>query len=1115
MSAEGSECLAGGGAAGALMRSIDWARTPVGPVASWSPALRSTVALLLHNHAPLLLWWGREFVQLYNDAYRPVLGVKHPHSMGQPGYECWAEIWHIIGPMAESPLRGGPASTSDDLCVFINRKGFAEETHFRVAYSPVPDPTVAGTGIGGVLATVTETTEQVYGERQLRTLRELGARAAGAKTAEQACDDAAATLAENRRDVPFALFYLLDDDGRRARLAASVGVAAGSANAPAEMDLSERAVPRCPWRLKQAIEERRVRAIDDLAAIQASLPLSAHGEHPRTAVEIPLASPEQANAYGVLVCGLSPHRLLDDGYRAFLELAAAQVVTAIRNARAFETERRRAEQLAALDRAKTMFFTNISHEFRTPLTLMLGPTEDALRTGAALAGAELAAVHRNELRLLKLVNSLLDFARIEAGRAQACFEPTDLAALTRDLASAFRAAVERAGLAFHIACPRLDQPIYVDHALWEKLVLNLLSNALKFTFEGSISVELRDTAEGVELRVQDSGTGISPAELPRMFERFHRIEGARGRTHEGSGIGLALVAEIAQMHGGSVAVESAVDRGSTFIVRLRRGTAHLPPERIGSTSSLVSTATGAEAFVEEATRWLPGAEASAPDELYPAPPATSRDETRGARVLLADDNADMREYLGRLLSHIWRVEAVGNGAAALEAARRERPDLILSDIMMPVLDGFGLLREIRADPRLHSVPIILLSARAGEESRVEGLQAGADDYLVKPFAARELVARVTTHLQFARVRAAAEDAADTLRAIFDNAPVGLALFDRELHYLQVNRTLAEFNRRSVEAHLGRRITDVLPELPAADLETKVRAVLADGQLHPGQEVRDPTPDHPTGRILEGSYFPVKRADGEIIGVGKILIDVTEGRRAEAERARAARFTELFVGILGHDLRNPLNAITIGAVLLQQKLASSPDALIVDRIITSANRMARMVGQLLDLTRARVAGGIAIMRQPANLSAVVVAAVDELRTVYPNREVHTSVPESLDGGWDADRLAQVVSNLVGNALEHGEPERPIRLRLLEQDGTATLTVHNHGAPIPPDMIPVLFDPFRAGDRGAGKATSGLGLGLYISAEIVRAHDGAISVHSDADATTFTVTLPIRPSAATPS
>ena len=367
---------------------------------------------------------------------------------------------------------------------------------------------------------------------------------------------------------------------------------------------------------------------------------------------------------------------------------------------------------------------------------------------------------------------------------------------------------------------------------------------------------------------------------------------------------------------------------------------------------------------------------------------------------------------------------------------------------------------------------------------------------------------MTTHLQLSRLRGIAENAADTLRAIFDNAPVGLALFDRELHYVQVNHALADINGISVERHLGKRIAEVLPGLPAADLEAKLRSVLKRRKALVGQEVRGRTLAAPEERILEGSYFPVRRADGEIIGVGKVLVDVTEKRRAEEERAQAAHFTELFVGILGHDLRNPLSAITMGAALLGDGLASSADARIVERITTSANRMARMVRQLLDLTRARLAGGIPIVPQPANLSSVVIAAVDELRTVHPAQAIHCNVPGELNGGWDADRLSQVVSNLVGNALGHGDPERAVEVVLVERDGTATLTVLNHGAPIPADMIPVLFDPFRRGGGESRKSPSGLGLGLYISAEIVRAHGGAIAVQSDADATTFTVTLPVR-------
>jgi PAS domain S-box-containing protein len=733
-------CLAGGGEAGALMRSIDWASTPLGPVGDWSPVARSTVALLLHNESALLLWWGPRYIQLYNDAYRPVLGDKHPRAMGQPTSECWAEIWHVIGPMIDRPFHGGPASTSDDLLLFINRKGFVEETHFRVAYSPVPDPTVKPTGIGGVLATVTETTEQVYAERQLRTLRELGAGASSADTAQRACTAAAATLGLNPLDVPFALFYLLlDHEGKRAQLAASVGFSADQGAVPDLVDPSQ---------------ERHVRIVEDLTPLGSLLPLSPRLAPPHSAIVLPLASPDQPHPYGLIVCGVNPHRTLDDGYQTFFELVAVQVVTAIRNARAFEAERRRAQELEALDRAKTTFFSNVSHELRTPLTLIMGPTDDALASPEqALKGEALKVVQRNELRLLKLVNALLDFARMEAGRAQASFRRTDLGQLTREVASAFSLAIERAGLEFVVDCASLDEPTYVDRGLWEKVVLNLLSNALKFTFAGQIAVRLTAGAGRAELQVSDTGTGIPAADLPHIFERFRRVPTVRARTHEGSGIGLALVSEIVRMHGGTIEARSVVGEGSTFVVRIPLGKEHLDPARVDGGAPQATAVSGAAPFVQEALRWLPGtATETATDEGPVAGAAAVPADIVGARIIVADDNADMREYVARLLSHRWRVEAVADGGAALAAARRERPDLILTDVMMPVLDGFGLLRELRADRELASMPVLMLSARAGEESSVEGLQAGADDYLVKPFSARELVARVSTHLQLHRSR---------------------------------------------------------------------------------------------------------------------------------------------------------------------------------------------------------------------------------------------------------------------------------------------------------------------------------------------------------------------------
>ncbi len=430
------------------------------------------------------------------------------------------------------------------------------------------------------------------------------------------------------------------------------------------------------------------------------------------------------------------------------------------------------EALAELDSAKTAFFSNVSHEFRTPLTLMLAPIEDVLDNSTLADGdrEQLEIVHRNGLRLLKLVNNLLDFSRLEAGKMQAVYESTDLATFTLDLASGFRSAVERAGLSFIVDCPPLESPIYVDREMWEKIVLNLLSNAFKFTFEGKIAVTLHSIGECIELTVQDTGTGIPTEELPNLFERFHRVQGTRARTHEGSGIGLALVQELVKLHGGTVSVSSIVGEGTTFTVVIPIGSERL---LTGYNSALrTQNSIGIAPYVEEALRWLPEEEDGETrgqgdkgtrgqgdkgtrgqgEFMSILAPSSHSSPAPSARILVADDNADMRDYLKRLLSRFYQVEVVADGVAALAAVRQQRPDLVLTDVMMPGLDGFALLHRLRADVRTREVPILLLSARAGEESRVEGLDAGADDYLLKPFSARELLARVRANLEMARVR---------------------------------------------------------------------------------------------------------------------------------------------------------------------------------------------------------------------------------------------------------------------------------------------------------------------------------------------------------------------------
>ncbi|WP_264666903.1 ATP-binding protein [Azospirillum fermentarium] len=434
------------------------------------------------------------------------------------------------------------------------------------------------------------------------------------------------------------------------------------------------------------------------------------------------------------------------------------------------------DQLTALDHAKTAFFSNISHEFRTPLTLMLGPLGDLLDDAAGgLTGPQreqLETAHRNALRLLKLVNSLLGFARAEAGRAHLSFEPLDLALTTRELAGHFQSACDKAGLTLVVDCPPLPEAVFADRNAWETIVLNLLSNAFKFTHGGAIAVRLRAGDGVVTLTVSDTGSGIPESEMPHLFERFHRVEGAPGRSFEGSGIGLALVQELARMHGGSVRADSTPGVGSHFHVTLPLGHAHLPAARLRPAASAAPAFSQAGAFAAEAERWL----ADLPEPVEAEGPPAGLHGPEQPLVLLADDNADMRGYVQRILAAAGcRVTVTGNGAEALDTARSNPPDLVLSDVMMPTLDGFGLLQALRADPQTSDIPVILLSARAGEDARVEGLSAGADDYLVKPFGARELVARVRGTLRLARMR---QETAAAERRVVEKA---LGLSEDRLH----------------------------------------------------------------------------------------------------------------------------------------------------------------------------------------------------------------------------------------------------------------------------------------------------------------------------------------------
>lgn len=962
-------CQLGGGSglfdlsvpAGRLMAATDWSATPIGPPEEWSATLRVLARSVQSSRYPMLLLWGEDYTQIYNDAYSELIGDRHPAAMGNDCRITLAEGWPVLEPLIEEARSTGVASWVPALQLLLIRAGYREEAYFSVSHAPVTDDDGRRRG---VLTICSEVTDQVVGERRMRLLQQLSLGDDSRLALEDVAHRLVAAVAEEPSDVPFLGLYLRE--GATVRRIAASDPALPASVAPGEPDR---------WDLLRA-------AGGQAGTVAVPESLRARGgawQDPVTqALVVPIPSSDPRAPLGVLVAGISPSRALDDRYRSFFELLAQQVGVALRNALAYEEERQRAVALAELDRAKTEFFTNVSHEFRTPLTLMLGPLQDALaaeqpalpeehraRIGTALDAAR---------RLLKLVDNLLTFSSLEAGSEQTAREPVDLAALTTDVASGFRSAVERAGLRLDVRCAALPRPVVVDPEHWTTIVTNLLSNALKFTFTGAIEVRLTGDDDQVVLEVGDTGVGIPEAELPRLFDRFHRVRGTASRSHEGSGIGLALVKELAVLHGGDVDVTSEVGTGTRFTVRL--------PWPVVSASAVPRTAPGAAltAAVTEAASWVDGAPA--------APPAVREVADDAPHVLVADDNTDMRSHVVRLLeAEGWRVTAVGDGDAALHAATTTGPDLLLTDVMMPGLDGFELLRAIRDDPRTQTLPVVMLSARAGEGASTEGLEIGADDYVVKPFVSSDLIARLRTTMTMAGLRTR--------------------------HVAEIR----ELARAAALVTSGRRIDDALRLLT-----DQVRGIL-DAR---GVTVTVDDPDgarsalvytvgdtEPTGPGEELVRTPVLGRRNRVLGTVEVVLSVARARRPQTEPllSAAARVLAAVVEEGWHSERQVAVAATLQGFLLPEslpevdgvELAASyrpaerdvqvggdwydvlelPDgrvALSVGDVAGHGLESALLMGQLRTAVRAYALGGMS----PAETTA----ALDELMDRLPGASMAT-------------------------------------------------------------------------------------------------------------------------------
>ena len=1107
--------LAGGGEMGRRIREFDWSESGLGPPHAWPQGLKTAIRIMLLSRQPVWVGWGPDLIYFYNDAYHSIIGGKHPWAFGKPTRVVWSEIWDVIGPMLTTAMGGDEGTYVESQLLIMERNGYPEETYYTFSYSPIPDDLGKP---GGIFCANSDDTQRVIGQRELALLKDLASRTAKSNNVDDACDRCATSLATNQKDIPFASIYLRDDSGKVFSRRAIAGI--------------DQSNPLMPENI--SLEENEFNLLSDLHAetpidpSNRDVPKGDWPVCPTTLLSIPLDAAGEATRGGTLVVALSPYRRLDDTYLGFLKLVASQIAAAIADADAVERERQRLESLAELDRAKTAFFANVSHEFRTPLTLMLGPLRDVTSGDMGplppRVKEELIVAQRNGLRLQKLVNALLDFSRLEAGRMQAIYRPTDVATFTAEIASSFRSAIEKAGLTLQVDTTEFDekQRVYLDRDLYEKLILNLISNAFKHTFTGGIQVRVRQENEMAVISVTDTGVGIPESELPHIFERFRRVEGSQSRTHEGSGIGLALVQEILRLHGGSIYANSRVegpDRGTTFTALIPLGKEHLrsgttsdeeEPERIKSN----------EAFVNEAVQWLGDQQ----EDILQGAGAEVRES--GARILIAEDNADMRGYLQRLLSKDYIVEVAPDGAAALESIQNQRPDVLLTDVMMPNLDGFGLLKKLRESPQTRDLPVIMLSARAGEEAKIEGLDAGADDYLVKPFSAAELIARVGATITIARVRRQAHEkeialreAAEIERDRLDIILAGLRdhfiVYDANYRFAYVSDSWLESVGKKREDMLGKSPWDEFPYVKDTEWERAIKHTM---------ETREPTTVqfYSTGydKWWDLRFWPAQEG-----GVCQLGLDVTELKasqdalvrserdlqalNAELERRVAVRTAELeeangqlngFTYSVAHDLRQNIRGLVVnGQILLEEQLEKldRDGRENLERLVASGMKMAELVDNLLRYARLWKEEPY---RAQLDFTKIAQTAAAECQARYPEAKIQ--VQEGLTAYADPSLLKLCLDNLLDNACKYVRPGTAPQVEV-GQSGEEFF-VRDHGIGFDEKYAKKIFEPFERLDVSG--QYPGTGIGLANVHRIVRKHHGNIRAESTSgQGSTFFFTL----------
>ncbi len=972
------EFLLGGGEMGERMRNFDWEKTSLGAPEHWNRSLKTCVRIMLTSSQPIWIGWGKELIKLYNDPYRSIVGGKHPNALGQPVSIVWKDIWKDIGPLLKKTLETNEGTYSESQLLIMERNGYPEETYYTFSYTPIAGDKGETEGI---FCANTEDTGRVIHERFLKTFQGLGT-LSNKKNLEEIYITAAEVLEKNAQDFPCSVVYQIKNEGESAIAVACVGFEADHPELPKTINLKKPGI--IGERLAKCVTENRM-ILSETKGRWQNVPKGAWDIGARHFVHVPIYGLNKKIPVAVLTTALNPYRKFDEQYQNFVQLITDQISLEVNNVMTYNQERKRAESLAELDRAKTLFFTNISHEFRTPLTLMLGPLEELLNQQKThLSKNEqqnIETSHRNARRLLKLVNTLLDFSSIESGRQKAAFSQVDIVSFTKNLASNFSSVMENAGLKFIVKTHVINQPVYIDKEMWEKIVLNLLSNAFKYTLKGKITVELFSQKDHLKLTVKDTGAGIPENELPRMFDRFHRVQNSKGRTYEGTGIGLSLIKELVLLHGGRIDVESKIGVGTSFTVTIPFGKEHLPPSQIQNASaeddtysSLISTT-----FIEEAKSFLiPQSKQSVASSDY---------------LLIVDDNVDMRVNLDTLLSTKYSVVTAVNGVDALKKINESKPVLILSDIMMPVIDGIELLKEVKSNPETAQIPFILLSARAGEEARIEGFEIGADDYLIKPFSAKELLARVASHIRLAREHQLIEEKLsdfaseqadkrkiievkkNELQNLFLNAPVSIVAYSAENFLVETaNLSALKMWGKTEQEVINKPFFEVSPELKER-MEPILQNVLNSGKTFLTYEYA--VEYNRNGQMHSGyfdfCYQPIFNEENKVTGIISIGTEVTErvvGRKKIEEDEIRARIA-LEAGQLG----------TFEIDLIHESIIFS------DRFAVIFGLNAEKKGTHDDLKKAIHPDDLTVRNKAFEVALKTGTLHYEVRVIWPDNSVH--------------------------------------------------------------------------------------------------------------------------------